>query len=235
MDLLSPRALGAMVIAVSIARLLAAVPAHAQDREAQGFTLLRITPARLDSVLVCTVDARGLPPPESRSTLESGLPSSLVVDLSLLDGDGDEITGRRTEIRLEPDLWEGVFHLRTPLIDHRCPDMDDLMRRLQRLGPLPLTPLAPLRLRPGDDLRVRARVAVHALAPEEKRGFVSLFRSEGDAGRRETSVGIGRLFRFFLGREEDEPWVSEVRSAPFSLATLPALVATSDSSDVRLR
>ena len=213
---------------LALAALVVASGARGDTRE--PFRIVKVEAARNDSVLVCSVRSHGLPPPESRSTLESGLPSSLVIDLAVVATSGDEILGRRTEIRLEPDLWEGLFHVRTPFIDHRCESMDALTDRLRLLGPFPLATLVSLRTIEAEDIRIRARVAVHALAPDEKRGLVSLFRDEDGVGRRESSAGIGRLFRFFLGRDENEPWVSEAHSAPFSLDRLPAWNAAADSA-----
>lgn len=178
-----------------------------------------VAPARADTLLVCGLKTRGLPGPRARETLASGLPSMIVVAFSILDASGRERSATRAEIRIEPDLWENLIIVRTPVADHRLPTIEAVAEILANLAPMPV---APLRLvDAGGELTVRARVAVHPLAPAERRRVHALFGGgTGDADRREVSIGLGSLVRFFLGRTPEEDWIAEAHSARFRRATL---------------
>jgi len=84
--------------------------------------------------------------------------------------------------------------------------------------PLPgLDPTAPMRL--------RSRLAVHPLAPTEIERVQSLFggdSGEDEPDRREVSVGLGTLVRYFLRGGPDENWISDVTSSAFTGASLEA-------------
>jgi hypothetical protein len=188
---------------------------------AQGIAIEALAPARADSLLVCTVSTRGLPDPRSRETLESGLPSSLVVAFSLIDGEGEERDGSRSEIQIEPDLWEEIVVIRSPLADRRVGSMDEVAAALGALGPLPVVALD--RVPASTPLRLRVRVAVHPLARSERERVHALFSGDGDASgsnRREVSVGLGSLVSYFLGEGPDEDWVAEATSPPFTREAL---------------
>lgn len=179
-----------------------------------------VRPARTDTLVVCHLDTRGLPDDPSRETLASGLPSALVVALTLENEDGDELGTRRLEIRLEPDLWEGTLLVRTPLSDHRLDSVDDLPAFLGALGPLPVAPVSALPT--GGRWRLRARLAVHPLAPTEVARVRQLFTEERtrEASRQEVSVGLRSLVNVFFGDPPDEDWVDDARSLPFTVAAL---------------
>jgi hypothetical protein len=184
--------------------------------------IVSVSPAALDSSLVCGVVTRGLPDAPSRETLQSGLPSALVFGFSLLDASGKAVGGSRAEIRIEPDLWEKVVFLRTPIVDHRLTSLGEVQAMLARVNPLPVLPLS--RLEPTAPYRLRVRLAVHPLAPSEIRRTRGLITGESDLedpDRREISVGLDSVLRFFLGPGEEEPWVAEVTSAFFSRHELP--------------
>jgi len=191
---------GVIAVAVSVPT------AHASDVD-----IVRVIPSVRDSMLVCHLETRGLPDVPSRETLESGLPSAIILALTLV-GDHEAAGTRRSDIRIEPDLWEGTVVVRTPLLDHRVSSIDEVAALLRRLGPLPLAPLRLL----GDATtwEVTARIAVHPLAPAEVARVRSLFGE--DAGtRREVLVGIGSLVDYFFGDPPDEDWVGEATSSPF--------------------
>lgn len=188
---------------------------------AEPIRIASVEPARTDSLLVCILRTVGLPDVPSRETLESGLPSSIVLRYTLLDHDGEEIADAQTEIRIEPDLWEEVILLKTPLFDRRLSSIGELASELEQFGPLPVLPLPNRAL--GNSMQLRVRLAVHPLARTQIRKVHSLFgRSERQEGedRREVSIGLGALVRFFLGREEGEDWIADAISMPFSVTGL---------------
>jgi hypothetical protein len=196
--------------ALMLALLLCAAPASSQVR------VVAVEPAREGNVLQCTIVIAGLPDGPSRETLASGLPSSLTLSLAVLDGAGRERGATRTEVRIEPDPWERSFRVRWPGAERRARGLDDLAAILSRLGPVSVAPL-----RASDDarsMRVRARLAVHALAPaeaDEARALVSGQMGGGGSDRREVSAGLGGLLRFFLGRSPADAWTAQGVSAPF--------------------
>jgi hypothetical protein len=190
-----------------------------------GIRIEAVEPAVNDSTLVCTLHTRGLPDPESRETLLSGLPSALIVAFSLLDGLGRELDISRVEIRIEPDLWEQTLILRTPLGDRQAASLAEVSELLARMGPLPVLPLA--RIQAADELQIHARLAVEPLAASEYRRMTELFTGQepsAEPNRREVSVGFGSLVRYFLGKKPEEDWVATGASPSFQwrqLATMP--------------
>jgi len=180
-----------------------------------------VVPSRVDSILVCNLRTRGLPDHPSRETLSSGLPSALVLAFSLVDASGDDLGGSLTEIRIEPDLWEEIMLVRTPLVDRRLASLDEVGELLRHLGPLPVLPMA--RLPRGLTFRIRVRLAVYPIAPAEIERVHALFGggpSESEADRREVSVGLSSLVRYFLGDQPDEDWVADATSGPFTRQSL---------------
>ncbi len=202
---------------IALSLLLAVLAA--EIGRCQEISIVSIEPVREDSLLVCTLNTDGLPDAPSVETLESGLPSALVVALALIDRSGHELGGSRAEIRIEPDLWEEEWVLRTPRLDLRLSSIEEVAEHLARLGPLPVLPIDLLSDRA--TVRIRARLAVHPLAPAEILKVRALFGGQGsDPDRREVSVGLGSLIRVFLGGQPEEDWVAEAFSPPFTPETL---------------
>lgn len=203
--------------ALVVVATLAAVPARAQS-EGRDVQIVRVEPVRTDSTLECTVVTSGLPDARSRETLASGLPSSLTLSITLLDGAGRERGTTQAEVRIEPDPWERTFVVRSPFGLQRASSLDELAAQLRRLGPVTLArPGAFDHSRPA---RLRVRLAVHALAAAEADRARSLFvgdMSGNGADRREVSAGLGTLLRYFLGRTPASQWRAEATSAPFDL------------------
>jgi len=207
-------------ITLALALLLALAPGAARAGSA-AVRIAALEPVRTDSVLACVVVTRGLPDGPMRETLASGLPSSLTLSLVLLDERGHERGGTTAEVRIEPDPWERTFLVRSPAGGVRVASLEALAESLHRLGPLALAPWARVPARA--PLRVRARLAVHALAPAEadraRAAFVGDVGSNG-AERREVSAGLGPLLRFFLGRAPASDWNADATSPSFTSATL---------------
>ena len=181
-----------------------------------------IEPSRTDSSLVCAVSMRGWPDPPSRETLESGLPCSVVLDLSLIDPSGTPAGGSAVEIRMEPDLWDGTLIMRTPFAERRAASIEEAAVQMERIGPIPVLPAA--RIQKDLAWRLRVRLAVHPLAPAETERIHRIFEGtgSGETGeRREVSVGVGALVRYFLGRRNEETWTAEASSEPFIWSALP--------------
>lgn len=214
MDLLSASRSAARLAGVTLA--CACLHTHAAGAEV---SIVGVAPARTDTLLVCGLETAGLPGERSRETLASGLPSMIVVAFSVLDAKGHERSATRAEIRIEPDLWENLIVVRTPIADHRLPTIDAVADLLSNLAPMPV---APLRLvDAGAELTIHARIAVHALAPAEQRRVRALFGGgSGESDRREVSIGLGSLVRFFLGRTPEEDWIAEASSARFRRSEL---------------
>ena len=184
--------------------------------------IVAVTPGALDSNLACEVETRGLPDPPSRETLASGLPSAVVLALSVLDAAGRTLENARTEVRIQPDLWEQVFVVNMPDRDHRLASMQQIEAMLGHLPAIPALPLA--RLHRDAAYRIRVRLAVYALAPSEVQRSRRQFTGEGetpDADRREVAVGLDAILRFFLGKPASENWCAEATSRPFKRGDLP--------------
>jgi hypothetical protein len=183
--------------------------------------ILEVEASRLDTMLVCHVVTRGLPDAKSKDTLESGLPSALVLALTLLDAKGHERGTLRTEVRIEPDLWEGILVVRSPFRDVKATTIEDVAAILADLGPLPV---APLRfLDPGLAARVRVKLAVHPLARTEIDRMHALIAGDvpqREDERKEVSVGLGALVRYFLGRSPEETWLATGTTTTFRVADL---------------
>ncbi|MBU2689914.1 MAG: hypothetical protein KJ970_03230 [Candidatus Eisenbacteria bacterium] len=180
-----------------------------------------LEPARRDSILTCTLVTRGLPDAPSRETILSGLPSSLVISFTLLDESGQELESSRVEVRIEPDLWEDVIFIRTPFLDQKAESIEAVVEQLHRLGPLPVHPLN--HLPENLPLQIRSRLSIYPLAPAEILRVKALFggdEEESEPSRREVSVGIGSLMRFFLGGHRDEEWVASATSGWFTCRDL---------------
>ncbi|MFN8547413.1 MAG: hypothetical protein U0527_05435 [Candidatus Eisenbacteria bacterium] len=184
--------------------------------------IVEVVPARSESLLVCTLRLRGLPDSRARETLASGLPSALVIGFTLFNSRGHDLLANRVEVRLEPELLGSSVAVRTPLWRATAPDLGLLDSLLTSLGPLPV---CSLRSTPeGTELKLRAELAIHPLAPAEAawaQDVLSGGSSEASLDRHEVSIGVGALVRYFLGVTEQERWVTRAVSAPFHPLTLP--------------
>lgn len=189
-----------------------AVPALAKDE----VRIVTVIPSLLDSVLVCEIETQGLPSRDARETLLSGLPSALTIQISLASEEGNAIGGAEMEIRVEPDLWEQIFLVRYPLAERRLETLGDVEQTLAKIGPVPVMSLESLV--PEAMMQLHVKLAVHPLAPsqiEMARDVVS-GESSSEGNRREVAVGIGKIFRFFLGKPGKQPWAAEGSSEFFS-------------------
>jgi len=197
--------------------LLLAFAAGAGEPRIKGVHL-----AARGSLLVCGVETEGLPDAPSRDTLASGLPSALVLWFTLLDPKGRDLGGTEAQVRIEPDLWENLFQIRTPALDRRVSSLAEVETVLASLDPIPVATLD--ELHQGVSYRMRVRLAVHPLAPamiERARGLFTGETRYEDPRRREVSIGLGSLIRTFLGRPDEKDWTAEQISPPFTVLSLP--------------
>ena len=204
--------------------MLAATGAFAPPAFAQAGPprIMGLEPSRSDTTLDCAVLTGGLPDRRARETLESGLPSSLTLSFVLLDATGRQRADRQAEIRIEPDPWERTYVVRLPSSTQRVGGFAELAAQLRRLGPMAVAPVQGLD--PNRPMRLRVRLDVHPLAPEEADRAHSLFvggTSGNGADRREVSTGFGSLLKFFLRRSPESQSTTEVTSAPFEPGKLP--------------
>lgn len=205
--------------AVALALLLASPVQPTLGRETDTPRIVAVDAARQDSLLVCTLRLEGVPDRRSRDTLASGLPAALSIALIFEDEDGRIMRSGRVSVRFEPDMLGTAVRVRTPFWDSTQPDLTALQTSLASLGPLPVADFAAL----GKRGRIRALLAIHPLAPDEVAWARDLLTGEVDEatdGRREVSVGVGALFRYFLGRSDRTAWVCEARSGLFQLDSL---------------
>ncbi|MBK8231598.1 MAG: hypothetical protein IT349_10505 [Candidatus Eisenbacteria bacterium] len=210
---------------VGIAAVLALTLAYpirpSHGRESTAPRIVAIDAGRQDSLLVCTIRLEGVPDRRSRDTLASGLPAALSIALMFEDENGRIVHSGRVSVRLEPDLLGAAVRVRTPLWESTLSDLSALQASLETLGPLPVAELADL----GGAGRIHALLAIHPLAPDEvawARDLLTGEVEEAPDGRREVSVGVGTLFRYFLGRGDRTQWVSEARSDELQLDRLEA-------------
>lgn len=209
----------ATTVSIALAADASTLAARARS-DVENVRLGVIEPATLDSMLVCHVTTEGLPDARSAETLRSGLPSALVFAFTILDAAGRERGTLQTEVRIEPDLWEGILVVRSPLRNEKAKTIEDVASILANLGPLPA---APLRfIDPETAARVHVRLAVFPLAPDALERVHSALAGDatGERDRQEVSVGLGTLVRYFLGRSPEEEWLATGQSAFFRLSAL---------------
>jgi hypothetical protein len=145
-----------------------------------------------------------------------------VLALSLRDASGRDLHSALLDIRIEPDLWEQIFLVRAPFLDHRLASIGAVADLLSRIGPLPVAPLASFDAT--DSVAIEARLAVQPLAQTEVRRVQALFWGDdapGDAGRQEVSVGLLPLLRALLGDAGGERWIAVGHSPRFLAAETP--------------
>ncbi|RKZ13338.1 hypothetical protein DRQ53_13495 [bacterium] len=137
----------------------------------------------------------------TRSTVESGLPGSCLLEIELRDERGKYSTTRRLERSLEVDLWEDVVRMiesSHELVFRSLAEADSAWSnwsslRLAQWSSLPQ----------GRTYHLRIGVHVQPLGAEE-RERVSRWVSAGDRGdRRDVSIDVGGLMRRFFGSGGD--------------------------------
>ena len=154
----------------------------------------------------------------TRSTVESGLPGSCLIEVELRDAGADYSVTRRLERSLEVDLWEDVVRMienGRELVFASIAEADSAWSRWSSLRVAQWATLSA-------DREYHLRVAVHVqpLGAEE-RERVSRWVSAGDRGdRRDVSIDMGGLVRRFFGSGDDGGEVEVWRGPAFRLETI---------------
>jgi len=157
---------------------------------------------RQDGELRVTARARDLLDTRTRSTVESGLPGSGVLEFTVEGRDRAVVARRVLERSLRLDLWRDRYV-------HESGDTAREYRTLaaadsawSRVDGLPLVRLADLD--PAREYRVRLRIRVEPLRAED-RGRVSRFVRQGSGAREEFRLDLSALVRrWFGGGDEGE-------------------------------
>lgn len=162
--------------------------------------LVRVTPATAGDLLVCRLQTLGLPGEKQLQSMRSGLVSAVELDLALIDENGEIHGGHSLSLRFGFDLWEEVFSVRRAGHEHRFRSLTGMQDYLADLGDLPVAPAS--FLEPIDRYRLRVRLIVHAIAPDEQERVEDVIVGDQRSHRKgqdqqETSVSLGRLIRLF--------------------------------------
>ncbi len=207
----------AACLAVATAVATAALPGTLPAALAAGTAprILAVEPARTDSLLVCRLLTAGLPGDEIMSTLHSGLPSAVDLQLLVLDAAGRALAGANLRLQLAFDLWE----------EHYTVTHGDGAARLEGdqalrawLAATPWLPVAPLAALAGSGpLRLSAALRLHVIAPSAREQMGKVVAAPGGE---EISVGLGRLIRFFYQAGRRERGAGTALSSAFTAAEL---------------
>ena len=186
----------ALLAGCCLLQVAVAGPARAQA-EAR---ITNVTPARLDDLIVCRLETRGLPGQKLLASMRSGLVSAIALDLAVVD-EGDQVVGgNRLTLQLAFDLWEEIFSVRGDGLERRFRTLGQMQRYLADLPEVPVAPLS--ELSEGARYRLRVGLQVHPIAPAQRERIGDVIagdrhpRHEGQ-DRQEASVSLGRLIRFF--------------------------------------
>lgn len=165
----------------------------------------------LDLQLGALLDAR------TRSTIESGLPGSCLLEIELVDHDGEVSSVRRLERSLEVDLWEDLVRMLEQGRETQFASLAAADSAWAIWSSIPLAPESALDKRSSYSLRIA--VEVRPLGSEE-RDRVSRWVSQSDRdGRRDMSIDMGGLVRRFFGSSDDED-VAAWRGPQFTIEQL---------------
>jgi hypothetical protein len=168
--------------------------------------------------LVVDLQLANLLDERTRSTVESGLPGSCLLEISLLDDRSDFEVTRRLERSLEVDLWEDVVRMieagREILFssiaeaDSAWSDWSSL-----RLARLPS-------LTGGRSYHLEVTVHVQPLGAEERERVSRWVSESGRGDRTDVSIDMGGLVRRFFGSGDSGREIDVWRGRSFTLESL---------------
>jgi hypothetical protein len=221
---LPARAAAAAAAAIALAALAPAAPAIATPKP----EVTAVEPARTDCLLTCAVRTAHLPGDRLSSSLESGLPSAIEMDLDLFDERNRVVGKNRVFLRIAFDLWEEVFRVEGVGAPRDFADRAQLERFLARIPELPVTALSGLH--GARRHRIRVGLELHPVAPRETErlgdwvaGGAAAGSETDDPDGREVSVSLGQVIRFFYkGARRPGAAEAERFSAWFVPDDLPA-------------
>lgn len=189
-------------------------------------SLDEVIPLRLGDRLAADVRTSDLPGERLESSLASGLPSAIELHLEALDRKSRRVAEGNLFWRITWDLWDEVLRVEGPGGEQRLAGPAALEEYLANLSHLPVAPWASLDGTASH--RLRARCRLHPVAPRETERLSRWVAGEepvprrGDPDRREVSVGLGEVIRFFYkGAAKDADELDERFSAWFVPAELP--------------
>lgn len=164
--------------------------AAADDRAPR---VLAVRAGRQANDLTCRVGTDGLPGERSLKSMQGGLPAGVDLVIDLIDDHEQVVQRREVAFRLAFDLWEEVFRLDGPALQHRFGSIDSLRAALREMGPLPVVPIE--RLAPGRRFRLRVDMLEQVIAPSQRARVGRILAGEADAAREgtehETSISLG--------------------------------------------
>ena len=208
-----------MVSARTLAPLLALVLALISGNAARAGHVVDAQVRHEGDWLVVDLRLADLLDPRTRSTVESGLPGSCLLEIELRDEDAEFAMTRRLERSLEVDLWEDVVRLiedGRELVFRSLAEADSAWStwsslRMARWSTLP------------QDRHYHLQISVHVEplgAEERERVSRWVSRSEHN-DRRDYSIDMGGLVRRFFGSAEEDRDVNLWRGPPFTLEAIP--------------
>ncbi|MCA9755636.1 MAG: hypothetical protein KDA27_07535 [Candidatus Eisenbacteria bacterium] len=183
-------------------------------------TLVAIDAARRGNEVVCALETLGLPGLLAEDTMARGLPIDLIVDIELtIAGRSDDVRSRHI-VRVQPDLWDGDLRLLTSEVELRFADLSALRHGLSSLGPFPCADADVLS--GGSRFFLEVSLSVDPTADGGDGSPWGLFDDDETSPDRERSIGLGRLFRFFLGHGgQPTPSTLRGRSGPWTWDAIP--------------
>jgi hypothetical protein len=210
--------------ATATAALLWLLVAMAVTAAEEAARLTSVNVARVGELVVARLTTEGLPGDKLLQSMNSGLVSSVDLDLALLDDRSQVVGGNLVSLHLGFDLWEEVFSVRSDGRERRFNSLDDLSFYLEEMGAMPVIPVS--RLEPDARYRLRVGLQVHPIAPAEQDRVEDVIvgdqrpRREGQ-DEQEASVSLGSLIRFFYKGGGSGNEGGEIFSGWFTRKELP--------------
>jgi hypothetical protein len=220
------RRLAGVVRAAATALVLVAMVFAARPALASTPSVDSIAPVRLGDVLEATVRTSNFLGDRLTTSLKSGLPAAIEMDLTALDRKNHAVTENRLFFRVAWDLWDEVVKVDGP---HESRQLDSLAALGSFFGELRDLPVGPFAaLDPNAEHRLRVECRLHPVAPRETERLTQWVAggdtstSTGDADEREVSVGLTDVIRFFYkGSKKDADALDPRFSAWFVPSQLP--------------
>ena len=154
----------------------------------------------------------------TRSTVESGLPGSCLLEIELLDDRGELQASRRLERSLEVDLWDDLVRLIDPsqvIVYASIAEADSAWSRWSSLRLVRWSSLAG-----GRDYHLEIAVHVQPLGAEERERVSEWVSASGTGDRRDVSIDMGGLVRRFFGSGDETGDVEIWRGPRFRIESV---------------
>lgn len=203
-----PRRNSAGWVVAVLTALACALPAASAE-------IVEVRPWRQDQWLVVNVRATDLLDARTRSTVESGLPGSLGLDLFVEEEGVGVVAESAVQRSLELDLWEGTVQLRESSLTKILPSL--------AAADSAWSSFEALRLIPWDVLSAEGRYRIHVqlrvrpLGVDDRERVARWVSRSDDGNRRDVRLDVGKLLRHLVGGERSptEAGVTRSQSAFF--------------------